>query len=83
MISRVYAKESKRITFGHRITSLRESTLINNQNQRKLCQTGSDTHTVPLKALPQFGLKYSGILFKDTFNDDLRNPMLKTIYSFF
>jgi hypothetical protein len=40
MISRVYAKESKRITFNHRITSLRESTFIEHQNQMELYQTG-------------------------------------------
>jgi hypothetical protein len=33
VISKVYAKESKRITFIHRSTSLRESASIENQNQ--------------------------------------------------
>jgi len=40
MILRVYAKESKRITFSHGITSLGESASIENQNQRELYQTG-------------------------------------------
>jgi len=41
MISRVYAKESKRITFSHGITSLRESVSIENQNQMERYQTGA------------------------------------------
>jgi hypothetical protein len=40
MISRVYTKESKRITFSHRITSLKELASIENQNQMELYQTG-------------------------------------------
>ena len=36
----IYVKESKRITFSHKITSLRESASINNQNQIELYQTG-------------------------------------------
>ena len=33
---KVYARESKRVTFNHRITSLRESAPIENQNQMEL-----------------------------------------------
>jgi hypothetical protein len=40
MISRIYPKESKRITFSHRITSLKESASVENQNQMELYQSG-------------------------------------------
>ena len=40
LVLSVYARESKWITFHHRITSLRESAPIENQNQVELYQTG-------------------------------------------
>jgi hypothetical protein len=46
MILRVYAGESKRITFSHRITSLRESAPTENQDQLELYQTGPKKFTL-------------------------------------
>jgi hypothetical protein len=49
VILRVYAKESKRITFSHKITSLKESAFIKNQNQMELYQIIGPYPTVRLK----------------------------------
>jgi len=65
MIWRVYAKKSKIITFSHRITSLIESAITQNQNHTELYQTGSYSHRDFLLQLVRNWLQlvYSCLMF--------------------